>query len=308
MLLALHEAEYSRMNSRTTARLATATALAAALLTAACAPAKAPAPSGSAPDLPTQTAAPTAPPETPKGTIRAYPEGDKPPRQNVILDQPADGETVRQNPFVITGKARTFENNVQLRVRDAAGAEIRQTFTTAQGDMGHFNPFTATIYVTRDPGAKVTVEAYELSAKDGSLDSIDKATVAFAVPLRRVRLFFPRGDASASDCTKVFPLERDVPMSVSLARLLVEALIDGPTAAEQKEGYSSPFPPGSGVESVNLKGGVIRVDFNWRLQNVGGSCRAQAIRAAVDETLRNLPEVDQVVISAGGSEKLALQP
>ena len=57
-----------------------------------------------------------------------------------------------------------------------------------------------------------------------------------------------------------------------------------------------------------LRDGTLTVDFNERLQNVGGSCRAQMIRAAVTETLSRLPSVKKVVITAGGSETLALQP
>lgn len=243
-----------------------------------------------------------------RGQVRAFPEGTREPRQNVILDTPVEGDTIGHNPITVTGKARTFENNVQIRLRDASGKTIRETFTTARGEMGTFSPFSATLFMTRDPGGHVTIEAFELSAKDGSLDSIDSATAYVAVPLKRIRLFLPQGEVSAGDCTKVFPLERDVPNSVSFVRLLVEALIDGPIEVEKATGFTSPFPPGSGVESVNLRDGTLRVDFNHRLQNVGGSCRAQSIRAAVEQTLAALPEVRKVVITAGGSEPLALQP
>ncbi|MHB0971823.1 MAG: Gmad2 immunoglobulin-like domain-containing protein [Thermoanaerobaculia bacterium] len=286
----------------------------AALVVAALACTPAPKNDGVATPQPTGTAASDTSAEEPRSTggargqVRAVPEETQAPRQNVILDTPAEGESIRQNPITVTGKARTFENNVQIRLRDASGKTIRETFTTALGDMGTFNPFSATLFITRDPGGRITVEAFELSAKDGSLDSIASAKASVDVPLKRIRLFLPQGDASASDCTKVFPLERDVPNSVSFVRLLVEALIDGPTDAEKAKGFTSPFPPGSGVESVNLREGTLRVDFNHRLQNVGGSCRAQSIRAAVEQTLGALPEVRNVLITAGGSEPLALQP
>ncbi|MGZ8851164.1 MAG: GerMN domain-containing protein [Thermoanaerobaculia bacterium] len=53
---------------------------------------------------------------------------------------------------------------------------------------------------------------------------------------------------------------------------------------------------------------MLTVDFNERLQNVGGSCTVTAIRESVTKTLQRLPTVKKVVITAGGSEKLALQP
>jgi hypothetical protein len=57
-----------------------------------------------------------------------------------------------------------------------------------------------------------------------------------------------------------------------------------------------------------LRYGTLTFDFIERLQNVGGSCAAQAIRESVTQTLQRLPTVLRVVITAGGSEKLALQP
>src|SRR5688500_13159636 len=44
------------------------------------------------------------------------------------------------NPLVTFGRARTFENTVQVRVRDASGREIVEVFTTSTGEMGHHNP------------------------------------------------------------------------------------------------------------------------------------------------------------------------
>jgi len=198
------------------------------------------------------------------------------------------------NPIVVTGRARTFENSVALRVRDARGVVIAEGHTTSTGEMGQHNPYRATLWIPRDPGGRVTVEALEYSAKDGSEQSLVSETRAYDVPLIGVRLFLP--DAN---CTGVAPVTRSIPKSVAMARLLVEALIAQP---------NGPFPQGSRVESVNLRDGTLTVDFNERLQNVGGSCAAQMIRQSVTSTLQQLPSVKKVVITAGGSEKLALQP
>jgi hypothetical protein len=202
------------------------------------------------------------------------------------------------NPVVIEGRARTFENNVILRLRDASGALIRETFTTAAGEMGQHNPFRAEIYVTRDPEGAITVEALEYSARDGSARSLTSKTIPYEVEPIAPNLYFHDPEGTA-DCSAVFPVRRYIPKSVATARLLVEALIDDPF---------SPFPRGSRVKSVTLRDGVLTVDFNERLQNVGGSCAAQAIRAAVQTTLWQLRTVERVIITADGSETLALQP
>lgn len=90
-----------------------------------------------------------------------------------------------------------------------------------------------------------------------------------------------------------------MPKTPAMARLLVEALLSD---------ARSPFRKGSDVESVILRDGVLTIDFNERLQNVGSSCAALAIREVVTRTLRQLPSVKGVVITADGSKDLALQP
>jgi hypothetical protein len=208
------------------------------------------------------------------------------------------------NPVAVSGRARTFENTVQVRVRDAHGDVIAEEFTTSRGEMGTHNPYSAQLWIVRDPGPRVTVEAFEYSAKDGSERSLTSKAVRYDVPRMQVTLMLPVGD----DCTEARAFTRAVPESVALGRLLVEALVAGADSVEKAAGAVSPFPRGSDVNSVVLRDGIVTVDFNERLRNVGGSCAATAIRQSVTRTLQRLPTVKRVVITAVGSEKLALQP
>lgn len=226
------------------------------------------------------------------GTARAQPS------REIYIDSVKVG-----NPLVVRGRARTFENTVQVRVRDARGAEIVEVFTTSVGEMGNHNPFTAEAWLTRPPGDRVIVESFEYSAKDGSVRSLTADTLVFAVPNSSHTIDFPAGD-----CTKTVSVRREAPRTVAVARLLAEILVAGPDSAERAAGASSVFPRGSRVQSVILRQGELTVDFNERLQNVGGSCAAQAIRTAVTTTVSRLPAVRRVIITAGGSRDLALQP
>ncbi|HEV7920563.1 MAG TPA: GerMN domain-containing protein [Thermoanaerobaculia bacterium] len=106
-----------------------------------------------------------------------------------------------------------------------------------------------------------------------------------------VLLYFP------TDCEKVDPFERPMPND---AELVAEALVEGPNDVEQRRGATNPFPEGSSVQSVKIADGVLTIDFNERLQNVGGACAAQAIRNSVEATLKRVPGVRRVVITAGG--------
>lgn len=267
------------------------------VLLAACAPATEPAADSTATSPATTPPATTAPqePVPPTGTA---PRPRPPAEANITIDS-----VEIANPLVIAGRARTFENNVVLRARDASGAVIAQGFTTAEGEMGQHSPYRGSLWLTRHPGSKIVVEALEHSARDGSEINLVSVERPFTVEAIDAQLVFPD-----LNCTGTKAFTRRLPKSVSLARLLVEVLIGGPTQEEKLRGAATPFPEGSRVESVILRDGVLTVDFNERLQNVGGSCRAQMIRTAVTKTLEALPSVERVVITAGGSEKLALQP
>jgi hypothetical protein len=207
------------------------------------------------------------------------------------------------NPLIVRGRARTFENALSVRVRDARGALLAEEHVMSVGEMGQHNPYSAELWLVRDPGASITVEALEYSAKDGSERSLVTKTVPFRGALLEAALFFPHGD-----CTRIEPVVRKLPKSVAMARLLVEALLAGPSSGDRAGSATAAFPDGSDVRSVVLRDGVLTVDFNERLQNVGGACAATAVRESVTRTLQKLPSVKRVVLTAGGSEALALQP
>lgn len=232
--------------------------------------------------------------------------------ERVVTDAPDAGSPPKEisidsvsvtNPVVVKGHARTFENAVSVRIRGVSGSVVAEEHVTSVGEMGQHNPYTAEIWLTTEPGEAIVVEAFEYSAKDGAVRSLERRHITYAVDRIGVRVTFPMGD-----CTRFKSWPRHIPKSVAMARLLVEALMQGPTASEKSAGASSPFPQGSEIRSVTLRDGVLKIDFNERLRNVGGSCAALAIRESVTQTLRQLPTVKTVTISAEGSQELALQP
>jgi hypothetical protein len=260
----------------------------------------------SAPDA-QSTVAPTTTRVAQDGSSEEIPAASKPsarePEQAATRPEIQIERVEGKNPVLVQGDARTFENTVSLRLRDATGALLQETFTTSVGEMGQHNPYEASLWVTRDPGPQITVEVFEHSANDGSIRSLARRTLPYDVERVPIQLFFPVGD-----CTKIQPFRRTVPKSVAMARLLLEALLAGPTAEETKRGASGVFPRGAAIRSVVLRGDELQVDFNERLTNVGGSCTAQAIRDTVTRTLLQLPSIKRVRISARGNVEQALQP
>ncbi len=233
-----------------------------------------------------------------RGTEPAVPAQ---PRPIVTIDRIAGS-----NPLTVTGVSNG-SGSLELRVRDSRGRLMASSpIAPARDSRAQAGTFENEVILTTDPGSFVAIEVVDPSEPaQGTLARATATSETDSVP--RV-LFFPSQQTSGSDCDRVVALERRIPRTVAVARVLVEALIHGPTELEAKKGFSTPFPPGSELRSINLRDGVATVDFNERLQNAGGSCRAIAIRAAVEQTLLALPGIRSVVITAGGSEKLALQP
>ncbi|HUO83647.1 MAG TPA: Gmad2 immunoglobulin-like domain-containing protein, partial [Thermoanaerobaculia bacterium] len=55
--------------------------------------------------------------------------GGEQERRNVTLEIPREGQALSENPIEISGTARTFENNVAIRILDESGQVIAETFT-----------------------------------------------------------------------------------------------------------------------------------------------------------------------------------
>lgn len=100
-----------------------------------------------------------------------------PVAREVYVDSVRVGDSV-----LVFGRARTFENTVQVRVRDDSGRVVADTFTTSVGEMGHHNPYVATIRLSGFTGSRLRVEAFEYSANDGSVRSLVDTLIPYARP------------------------------------------------------------------------------------------------------------------------------
>jgi len=104
-------------------------------------------------------------------------ELSQPPRggdgqPNITVTSPADGSTVG-TAFAISGQARTFEQNVRVRVTNLrTGSTLIDSFTTATApDIGVFGPYSYSVQLPLENvlgGDMLQVEAFEESAEDGS--------------------------------------------------------------------------------------------------------------------------------------------
>jgi hypothetical protein len=116
-------------------------------------------------------------------------------------------------------------------------------------------------------------------------------------------------DPESLRCGQVYPVHRRVPATESVARAALQLLLDGPTEQEAAAGYYSNLNPGLRLLSVELVDGVATVDFSEDFETgVSGSCRVEAIRAQIQETLLQFDTVKEIRIRVGGRETAILQP
>lgn len=85
----------------------------------------------------------------------------------VVLMEPVPGSTVGE-PVLVRGTANVFEAQVGLRVRDAGGRIIVQTWTTATCGTGCRGTFEKSLALPDSVRGEIVIEAYAPSGEDGS--------------------------------------------------------------------------------------------------------------------------------------------
>ena len=125
-----------------------------------------------------------------------------------------------------------------------------------------------------------------------------------------VRAYFNNNQMDANiSCTKVFSVNREILKTTAVARVALEELLKGPTVSEQHAGFSTSLNKGIKIQSLVIENGVAKVDFNEELgKGVAGSCKVQAIRAQIAETLKQFSTIKSVVISINSATEDILQP
>jgi hypothetical protein len=101
----------------------------------------------------------------------------------VVLLEPVPGSLVGE-PVRVRGTANVFEAHVGLRVRDAGGSVIVQTWTTATCGTGCRGTFEKVLVLPDTVRGEIVIEAYSPSAEDGS----DMHSVATRVRLQSGRV------------------------------------------------------------------------------------------------------------------------
>jgi len=119
----------------------------------------------------TQTAAPKA--ETKSETKNIATKNEM-----LSVTAPTPNQAVT-TPVRVAGSSNFFEAHTSIRIKDANGNVLAQSFAIAAGWMDKLYPFATNVSYSRPATATGTVEVFEASAKDGNDQNLISIPVKF---------------------------------------------------------------------------------------------------------------------------------
>lgn len=234
----------------------------------------------------------------------------------IKVNFPASGNIVASSLEVV-GEAKGtwfFEGSFPAKLLDSNGKMIGEAPATALGEWMTTDmvPFRAILSAPENFIGPATVV---LSADDPSGQKAEKKIeIPITIeknPMTKIKLFFSSlyFDPESANCEKVYPVERIIPKTKSVAKATIEELLKGITEEEKSGGYYTSINSDVKLNGISLANGTIKADFDKKMEEgVGGSCRTSAIIAQITETLKQFPTVKSVVISIDGKSEGILQP
>jgi len=245
--------------------------------------------------------APPKPTEAPKIEVPTKVESD------IVLEEPPDGMRPDGVSFNVSGRAKAGGSPLKVTVRDAQGATIfDQTVTVTAAAGEEYGRFSLTVTLPSLPAAPVTLSV-KRDGKEG-VETIERILVYGASDEIPVKVYFSKADSN--ECGLTYPVERMVAGKIAIYRAALEELLKGPNADDVAAGYRTSIPGGVKLKSVAADAaGTVTADFDDRLaKGVAGACRVESIRAQIGATLKQFPEVHDVVISINGDTEGILEP
>lgn len=127
---------------------------------------------------------------------------------------------------------------------------------------------------------------------------------------KQINIYFGNSKiGSSEDCSKVFSVSRTILNAETFGPGALEALLNGVSEKEKESGYFTSLNNEILLQKFEIKDKVAYVDFNSRFnEGMGGSCRVTNIKAQIETTLNNLPDIDSVVLSVNGQTEGILEP
>ncbi|MBS4012831.1 MAG: GerMN domain-containing protein [Bacteroidetes bacterium] len=242
----------------------------------------------------------------------------------IRVDNPRPNQKIF-SPLEISGQARGFwffEADFPILLLDEKAQIIAQTIATFQPDPADesevgwmtedFISFKAQLNFPSNLSGQATL-IFKKDNPSGLIEYDDQLIMPVILQNQEsvaIKIFFNHSQLDPEfSCDKVFAVERVIPKTQAIARAGLEQLLTGPSEIEKINGYFTSLNDGVEIQKLVIENGVAKVDFNEQLEfQVGGSCRVRAIRAQIEETLKQFSTVDRVIVSIDGRTEDILQP
>lgn len=237
----------------------------------------------------------------------------------ITLSKPLPNQII-VSPLIVEGMARGawyFEASFPVKLYDEDNNLIAETVAHAQSNSltDDFIPFKAEFsfdYLANTRGTLVL----ENDNPSGLPENADSLTLPIKFGAKsqeekvKIKVYFNNNKLDPEvSCIKVFPVEREISKTTAVARAALTELLAGVTSSEAESGFSTSLNSDIQIQSLTIGNGIAKVDFDEQLgAAVGGSCRVSAIRAQITETLKQFPDVKNVVISINSQTEDILQP
>lgn len=237
-------------------------------------------------------------------------------RELIRVDNPRPNQLISSG-FEIKGEARGnwyFEASFPAKLIDANNKELAVMPIQAQGEWmtTNFVPFRATMNFSTP-----TTATGKLILQKSNASGLPEHDDQLIIPVRFgetsadktiVQAFFGNSSKGA-ECEEVAAVSRAIDKTPRVGQAALEELLEGPSEIERGQGYTTAINAGTRLLSLRIENGIAYADFNDELgKNVAGSCRVNAIRAQITDTLKQFSTVSQVQISINGKTEGILQP
>ena len=185
----------------------------------------------------------------------------------------------------------------------------------SSGALGTLPPATpgASVDIGPDltPGSSVVPSPDSSPSDEPGANPTSSPTVKPSTETVLVRTYFVLGGAPGT--SGLVPLLREVPKTTARATAAINALLAGPTSAEQRDDVTSAIPDGSKLLGLTIKNSIATIDLSNEFESGGGSASTSNRLGQVVYTLTQFSTVHTVVfqvdgrtVSVFGSEGISL--
>lgn len=118
-----------------------------------------------------------------------------------------------------------------------------------------------------------------------------------------------KNEKEAEECKAMSTVVREIQFTIAKEKEALEELLKGPTEEEKRGGYYTSINDDVELQSLQIENGIVKIDFDEELERaIGGSCKVAFIRSQIERTLKQFPDIKEVVISINGRTDDILQP